>query len=175
MSRPTREHNRAAVTAHLTAGSAKALLCSDLEHDKDDLRGWGAAANVRPSGSPRGTLVKVAHHGSPNGQDPRIWADMLDPAPVAVVTHFHGGAVHLPPHDQIGVLVDRTAALFSTSRTRVAAGDAWGRTPSGRAARGPAEFETQAPGWGQVRARADMAVGDPWRVGLFDDAHQIHP
>lgn len=172
---PESKHNRAAIVAHLTAGCAHALLCSDLERAADVNCGWGAAAAVRPKGSPKATLIKIAHHGSPTGEDPRIWTDMLDPDPVAVVTRYHGGRSHLPPHGHLGVLNGHTAALFSTSRTSVASGDAFDRTPFGKAARGAAGLSTLPSGWGHVRARGDMAVGDPWRVAVFDDGNQLHP
>jgi len=166
-------HNEVAVAVCLAAGSANALLASDLEKAADDSRGWGAVVAARAPRAPQGTLVKVSHHGSESGQDDRIWENLLKPQPVGILTHFHGGSAHLPVHSQLDVLNERTGALFSTSMTSRITGDAYDRTPLGRAERGAAGLVALPPGNGHVRARADMTARAPWRVACFGDAQRL--
>lgn len=72
-------------------GSISVLLGGDLEVVRDEDQGWRGVhgSEFRPT-SGRASLVKVAHHGSANGQYVPVWTDMTA-APLALLTPWDRG------------------------------------------------------------------------------------
>lgn len=94
--------NQVAIALWVEFGELKVLLGADLEVGASPSTGWNAILNsaARPPG--RAQAFKVAHHGSKNGDHPRIWTDLLDPNPIAVLTPFNAGSKPLPsPSDEV--------------------------------------------------------------------------
>lgn len=83
--------NDVAVALWVEVGSALLLLGADLER-----RGWAAIveSNERPGG--RASVFKVPHHGSNNADEPRVWRQMLEHSPLAVLTPWRRGSHALP-------------------------------------------------------------------------------
>lgn len=99
------------------AGSRCALLGGDLEIAADPDMGWQAAAN-----SPflhvtdRAGFFKVAHHGSPNGDHPHIWANLVDSDnPICALTAFNRGVTKRPAPADVMRLLGRTNLLYATT------------------------------------------------------------
>lgn len=99
------------------AGSRCALLGGDLEIAADPDMGWLAAAN-----SPflhvtdKAGFFKVAHHGSPNGDHPHIWANLVDSAnPICALTAFNRGVTKRPAPADVTRLLGRTKLLYGTT------------------------------------------------------------
>lgn len=80
--------NHWAVAMHFRAGQHAILLGSDLEEEGDAQTGWSAvlASQARPTET--AGLYKVAHHGSETGHHPGIWATLLSPKPISILTPF---------------------------------------------------------------------------------------
>lgn len=77
---------------------ASALLGADMETHSDQNRGWGAVvAEAAHVGFTKGNLVKIPHHGSHTGHDPRMWSEMLVDKPMSVIAPFGKGAVEKRP------------------------------------------------------------------------------
>jgi hypothetical protein len=83
-----RNPNNNAVALWVEVGSAIALLGADLEVTPDQNTGWVAVldASVRPFG--RAEVFKVPHHGSQTGHHGRVWTEMLELNPYALLTPY---------------------------------------------------------------------------------------
>jgi hypothetical protein len=75
------------------------LLGGDLQNSVSPNMGWTAIllSSVRPPGT--AGAYKVAHHASPNADNPQIWTGLLDANPLAVVTPYLSGPRPLPQRE----------------------------------------------------------------------------
>ena len=91
------------------------LLGADLESVGDPDRGWRAVVSspVRPQVA--SNAIKVAHHGSKNGDLDEIWSALLKLDSPALLTPFSSGSKPLPSEEDVERLKSRTSRLFSTS------------------------------------------------------------
>ncbi len=108
------EPNAASVVVWVQADDIAILSGGDLERKNDRQRGWLAvldSSSWRPG--PAGAF-KVAHHGSENAHEPRVWNEMLSD-PVAVVTPFVFGRHDLPTPSQAATLCRHTTRAFLSS------------------------------------------------------------
>jgi beta-lactamase superfamily II metal-dependent hydrolase len=92
------------------------LLGADLENVSDPAKGWQAVIDSTVRSAVRSHAVKVAHHGSENGDHPELWTSLLESNPTAFVTRFASGRKPLPSPDDIKRLQSRTDKLYCTSR-----------------------------------------------------------
>ncbi len=107
--------NLIAVALWVNIGSTALLLGSDLEETSNPHTGWSVIVDSasRPSG--QAEAFKIPHHGSVNADQPRVWTEMLQLKPVAVLTPFVQGKVALPTRADVGRICSRTADAYSTS------------------------------------------------------------
>ena len=168
---PVVQPNNAAVVLWIKVGRRMILLGADLE-EAGSLRGWSAilAAAGRPQGA--ASLFKVPHHGSENAHHPGVWGEMLSGQPVAVLTPFNLGKVHLPKRSDVERILEQAGEAHVTSRPRPAAAP----KRSGALARSLREsteyIRAAEPPIGQVRARAAASANDvsDWTIERFDAA-----
>lgn len=113
---PAPERNHGAVAILLKLGNMSVLLGSDLETTDAHDTGWAAvlASPNRPTGKAK--IYKVAHHGAASADCPQIWTDMLNDQPVAILTPFSRGKVHLPTDRDIQRTKERTGYVYATAR-----------------------------------------------------------
>lgn len=172
---PALEPNDCSVALWLRVADTRVLLGADLEERNDPQMGWQAVINspVRPSG--RAEVVKIAHHGSENGDYDGIWRDLLSPAPTAVTTPFIHGDLRLPTETDVERIKTRTRRAYLTAHPREA-----------RAIRRPGLVDKMirqfAPSLrpidgrqGHVRLRRNLnpQVEPEWRIELFGDAYAL--
>jgi hypothetical protein len=94
-----------------------ALLGADLEIAGGG-EGWTAVVGSTSRPSARADVYKVAHHGSKDADDERIWTTLVRDSPIAVLTPFRKGRVPLPRPSDVERLCARTrGTLFSTAST----------------------------------------------------------
>ena len=93
------------------------LLGSDLEETPNPNTGWSVIVDSprRPIG--QASVLKIPHHGSVTADQSRVWTEMLEPEPVAVLTPFHQGNVMLPTQIDVGRIHSRTTKAYATSVT----------------------------------------------------------
>lgn len=95
---PRSGSNDLAIAAWLSCGQHTLLFGADLEVHANPACGWNAVkalATQLPGG--KADVFKVPHHGSPTGDDPQVWADMLAPDPIAILTPWtHGTGLPQP-------------------------------------------------------------------------------
>jgi len=80
-----------AVATHFTFGSFSALLGSDLEDSGNVNTGWSAVVGsgvFKRQGLSKSNVFKVAHHGSENGHNAKVWEELLIEKPLAITTPF---------------------------------------------------------------------------------------
>jgi hypothetical protein len=123
-------------------------------------------------GGHRSEVIKIAHHGSVNGDAENIWSDLLAETPIGILTHFHNGSVHLPLAAQMEIIAQRCSGLFSTS------GNSWMPTvltaeaAAERLARGE-PLSPRPTALGHVRARIKPEQESSWRLSVCGPAAVI--
>jgi beta-lactamase superfamily II metal-dependent hydrolase len=92
------------------------LLGSDLEHHADADCGWESVVNseIKRRGA---SVFKIAHHGSTNAHHDRVWAEMLEPKALAIVTPWNRGS-GLPSKGDLERIQTFTENLFLTSEVK---------------------------------------------------------
>jgi beta-lactamase superfamily II metal-dependent hydrolase len=117
---PQHSQNDASIVLWLEFGSARVLLGGDLETGGGPDRGWRAILTDRERSSERGSIFKVAHHGSPDADLDGIWSDLLMPSPISIVTPFTAGRLPRPTEGDVNRLLSRTTDLHlaASARTR---------------------------------------------------------
>lgn len=111
---PSIEPNDTSVVGWVDFGVDRLLLGGDLEvTPSDDTRGWSAICDstTRPPG--QADVVKVAHHGSSNGNHPSINSNIATAMPISILTPFRRGRVTLP------TATDQRRICSSSSRAYV--------------------------------------------------------
>jgi beta-lactamase superfamily II metal-dependent hydrolase len=111
---PSIEPNDISVALLLSAGERSVLLGADLEHSANDLRGWTAVLNSEVCPKLPSHTIKVAHHGSANGDNDRIWQEMLVSQPIALITPYSKGSKPLPSPRDVQRIKARAAKVWCT-------------------------------------------------------------
>jgi hypothetical protein len=161
--------NHTSVVLWVTTPYGTALLGADLQRRRRLDLGWNGVLNLpgRPT-TPAG-VFKIPHHGSANADDERVWAELLDPDPIALLTPFVRSG--LPKEADVARICANTSRAFATAPAR--AGTRRPRAPEvdamiDSAAAYVKEAET-ATGHVRVRLRAG---GEP-TIDLFGPAHSM--
>jgi beta-lactamase superfamily II metal-dependent hydrolase len=159
--------NGASVVASVAIQDVQLLLGADLENSANPKAGWNAVvASAKPAH--RASIVKVPHHGSSGAHHDQMWAQMVEPTPIAVLAPFRNGAVQLPTEDDIERLRALGVRLFVTALPDLV------RTELDHSVERLVRREHGARvkalrGWGHVRARR-VVGGGGWSVDLEGDA-----
>jgi metallo-beta-lactamase superfamily protein len=160
--------NEGSVALWIKIDEVTVLLGADVEASENDHRGWSAVLTAESwRDDPQAEIIKVPHHGGQSGHDDRVWAEMLNQEPVAVLTPWQLLGRELPAQ------TDRTRICRLTPHAFITAGAASESSASPLILRGmtdAATFVRDAEGTaGHVRARRDLSSSG-WRVELFDGA-----
>lgn len=108
--------NDLSVAARVEAGPVKLLLGADLENKLPGNFGWNAVLlSDHRHTLHKADAFKVAHHGSSNADDERVWSSLLQPNPVAVVTPYSKLASPLPTDSDVSRIKSRTTRLYCTT------------------------------------------------------------
>lgn len=110
--------NYCAVVLWLDINNHHILLGSDLEITGELDTGWIGIlnSNTRPQG--KASILKIPHHGSSNSDHPRIWEEMLEPNPFAVLSPFNRGTVILPNESDVTRICCNTNNAYSTATVK---------------------------------------------------------
>lgn len=166
--------NHTAVVIWIQLGEVHILLGSDLEETTDANTGWSVIveANQRPQG--RASMFKVPHHGSSNADQPRVWSEMLDEAPIAILTPFIRGSVSLPKSSDIERICQRTPHAFTTSAGVRRRSQRRSSTVERTIRETARRIHTALPSMGHVRVRGSTADRSDWTIELFGDARYLN-
>jgi hypothetical protein len=175
-----RTPNLASVVLHIDWEGDSALLGADMEVHADIRRGWSSAIkDAKDRGLSKADIYKVAHHGSQNGHDARIWSDLLVPGPVGMLTPYLRGKINsCPPTDaDIERITKLTSKSYITTRRNK---DQNSKRPlviaSGLRDSGIVMSSRHRP-MGIVRFRKRLGKETFWREELFGQACKLseHP
>ena len=148
--------------------NTRILLGSDLEETPNPNTGWSVIvdSNTRPSG--KASVFKVPHHGSRNADQPRVWSEMIEDKPYAVLTPFNSGFTSLPTKRDAERICRRTENAYSTARLP----KAMKRNPTVERTikEVTRKFRTISSAIGHVRLRKATDSDIPWAVDLIGDA-----
>jgi hypothetical protein len=155
--------NEGSVALWMKGPAGAALLGADVERQGTDDRGWGAILALDPAASGRARLAKVPHHGSESGHDQRMWDDLLDLRPAAVLTPWSRGSGRLPTDEDrrriLGLAPD--AVIVGQGASKLERYD----PAVERTLKEVAESRHAAMGrMGHARARCGPLDSDGWRV-----------
>jgi hypothetical protein len=173
---PKPKDNHTSVVLHIRVGRKVILLGADRETLKGETRGWNSVSIChRDRALDKASLYKVAHHGSPNGDNDLIWTKLLDKQPVAFLTPYRRGLLGGRPRPaDIKQLCERTGEAYSTSVSRTGSSEFDPYEPVLDAHdefsrhQGYEVEDAQTP-FGHLRARASVAGGS-WTVEYLPPA-----
>ena len=169
---PRPERNPSAIVLHVQIGAVSLLLCSDLETDRDPAMGWLAVVDAHARPTELADFVKVAHHGSGNGHEARVWAEMLGPQPYAALTPYLSGSTPIPRPADIARLRALTPNLFVTRRPGVQrSGRDWRAQKMAEEATNWIASEPRSAG--ALRFRRPIDASSEWQVSMSGTAEQV--
>ena len=102
--------NHLAVVLWVQVQDVAVLLGADLER-----AGWVQILDSPGRVQTGATAFKVPHHGAASAYEPRVWRELLDPNPVAVLTPWRRGGHVLPSPEDVRCLLGATNNAFVTS------------------------------------------------------------
>ena len=102
--------NHVAVVLWVQVQDVAVLLGADLER-----AGWVQILDSPGRIQTGATAFKVPHHGAASAYEPRVWRELLDPNPIAVLTPWRRGGHVLPSPRDVQCLLDETNNAFVTS------------------------------------------------------------
>lgn len=165
--------NDQSVVLLVQSPSCSILLGADMESVGDPLRGWQAVVDSPFRSQVMCDAIKVAHHGSENGDHDGIWSTLMKPEPPAFVTPYAAGKKPLPSEDDIQRLTSRTSQLYCTT---------W--PPTRRSPRRNSSVQrtlremalshrSVSRRVGQIRLRASMTQQGTPTIQTFEGARQL--
>jgi len=165
--------NDSSIVLRIDSPGFSAILGGDLEHLSDPQRGWNAVISSQHRGPQKANAIKVAHHGSDNGDHPEMWSELLLPSPFALLTPYSCGRKPLPAESDVERLKSRTNDVYCS---------VWPSTKSPpkrmsevrRTIKEVARFHGAMPATvGHIRLRTPIGKSFQPTIDLFDGAVQL--
>lgn len=117
---PDRNHN--AVALWVRWGDRRVLLGADLEEYGDPLLGWQAVLGCNQFPDSQARVIKIAHHGSPNGHLDAVWGQIVSNTDAfAILTAYNRGITPRPAVTDIERIAANTENIHYTSLPRATA------------------------------------------------------
>jgi len=165
--------NHTAVVLWIKIQDIAILLGSDLENSTNTSRGWIAILDSTTKPDGRAQIMKIAHHGSLNGDNLQIWTDMLTSDPIAVLTPFVNGNVYLPTENDCARISSRTSNAYATAPPLVKKKKGRPQVVEKMLAETVISIREIAYSTGQVRLRLKPTEKAIWDVALLGDAKRV--
>ena len=162
---PSLEPNDVSVVLLIEIDETAILLGGDLER-----QGWLAILDD-PQPHPKASVFKVPHHGSENAHERRVWEEMLERTPVAVLTPWRRGGRSIPTASGTRQILSHTDRAYITASPQSITGGSLRRRDrmvqrtireSGVAIR------SITPSTGMVRLRRKTTPPADWNVEMID-------
>jgi hypothetical protein len=164
--------NEASIALWIKGAAGVALLGADVERQTTDDRGWGAILALQLATEGQSKLVKVPHHGSESGHDERMWEELLEDKPTALLTPWSRGARQLPTSTDCARILSLAPDSVIVGRG-AAKPEGYDRAVE-RTLKEVAESRRVAKGrMGHARARCAPSDSREWRVEMFSDAQRL--
>ena len=163
---PSVSPNEVAIVVWIGVGDTNILLGSDSEK-----RAWlEILQNRKPIGN--ASVFKIPHHGSADAHEDRVWKQMLDPEPFAVLTPWRRGGRVLPTRQDVRRILTQTGNAFATSNAGLTVQSATHRDRMvDRTIReSNVTLRRQPILAGKLRLRRVLGSGSEWKVEMFGPA-----
>ncbi len=164
---PSLSPNRISVVLWIKLADIIVLLGSDLEKP-----GWIEILQdtARPNG--KASVFKVAHHGSQNAHEPRVWRQMLEDEPVAVVTPWRIGHRSLPSQQDVQRILSCTPNAYATTKLKSPPRSSRRRSNMIRRTLRESGIELRriSGPTGMIRIRWSLHSQDGWRIEKIGSA-----
>ena len=105
--------NKAAVVLLIMINKTAVLLGSDLERP-----GWLQILGADGRPNCKASVLKVSHHGSKNAHEDRIWKELLNKTPIALLTPWQRGGRELPTKGDVLRIRQLADKAYITARSR---------------------------------------------------------
>lgn len=105
--------NKAAVVLLIKVNTTAVLLGSDLERP-----GWLQILEADGRPNCRASVFKVAHHGSKNAHEIRVWKELLNSTPIALLTPWQRGGRELPSKEDISRILQLANKAYITTTSQ---------------------------------------------------------
>jgi hypothetical protein len=105
--------NLTSVALWIKLGGTKVLLGADLEEDSTH-KGWSIIMDDCKCIDGKASIFKVPHHGSENGDHPRVWEELLQNDPICLVAPWNKSS-KLPTQKDIQRLKQNSNHLYLTA------------------------------------------------------------
>ncbi len=106
--------NDISVAILIESAAGSMLLGADLEEER--LHAWTSiVVESQCHAGVRAGAFKIPHHGSANGHCDKVWTELLDENPIAVLTPWRLGGQHLPQKSDIARILSLTPHAYSTA------------------------------------------------------------
>ena len=162
---PSLEPNDASVVLLIDLGETAILLGGDLE-----TQGWLAILDNDPQPNARASVFKVPHHGSENAHVCRVWEEMLEQNPIAILTPWRLGGRSIPTSQGIAQILSHTDRAYITASPQSLTGGSLRRRDRmvQRTIRESGVTITNvSPSTGVVRLRRKMTSLTDWQVEII--------
>ena len=174
---PAPSPNDTAVVLWVRIGCTAVLLGADLEKTANPHTGWTCIVDDHESRRPgeRAEVFKVAHHGSSNAHDDRVWDGMLMAPPFALLTPFVRGNVRLPSAEDCARINSATPHAYICGPPTVRAAVRRSGVVERMMAEVTKERHELDGACGQIRLRRANALeqSQNWSVDLFAGASPL--
>jgi hypothetical protein len=154
--------NELSVALWIEVAEKTILLGSDLLNGPTGC-GWRAVLASHRPGDRRGAVYKVPHHGAPNAHYPKVWEDLLEANPIAILAPWRNGNRVRPDRtDRVRIrrLTNRAFATAPSDRSAIMVDIRDSAAAMSGIAR---NVRAAAERVGHVRARSQIGV-DMWDV-----------
>ena len=105
--------NKAAVVLLIMINKTAVLLGSDLERS-----GWLQILEADGRPNCKASVYKVSHHGSKNAHEDRIWKELLNKTPIALLTPWQRGGRELPTKGDVLRILQLADKAYITTTSR---------------------------------------------------------
>lgn len=165
---PSLSPNAASVVLRVEVSDVAVLLGSDLEKG-----GWLKILQDKSRPPDTASVFKVPHHGAESADEPRVWKQLLDTDPVALLTPWRRGGHTLPSNRDVQRIIARTSRAYATARAD--ASQPARRTHAiDRTIRESGIRLRRTPKQGAVRIRRRLGSGAGWQVEMFGTAYHLN-
>ncbi|HEY8127023.1 MAG TPA: hypothetical protein VIF88_16550, partial [Methylocystis sp.] len=138
--------------------------------------GWhGILSNHRQRAfGPQARLFKIAHHGSETAYNAEVWAELLAPSALSVLTPWIKGRGQLPTANGVKKILAHTKEAYTTS-LEPSSRPRKDRPPAVKRQlrESGAKLKTISAEFGAVRFRMSDPRSGQWRTELFGAASQL--
>lgn len=161
--------NDCSVVVRVRIGDIVILLGGDLPTGP---AGCGWEAILASATHTPASVIKVPHHGSVTSHHDRMWDELLDEQPVALIAPFRAGRKRLPAKDDLERIVLKTPHVYLTARTDLPAKRRAVTATADRVASLAREVRDPWGDVGQVTARRKPAASE-WTVWTRPPSYRI--